>query len=41
MRLSNINFRREAWWLILLATLVPLAGLAIVLLRHAFGRVAS
>jgi hypothetical protein len=27
MKLSNINFRREAWWLVLLGTLVPLAGL--------------
>ena len=27
MRFSDINFRREAWWLLLLATLVPLAGL--------------
>jgi hypothetical protein len=35
MKLSNINFRREAWWLILLATLVPLAGLAALLLWRA------
>jgi hypothetical protein len=31
VKLSNINFRREAWWLILLGTLVPLAGLTAVL----------
>ena len=35
MKLSNINFRREAWWLIVLATLVPLAGLAVLLLMRA------
>lgn len=27
MKLSNIDFKREAWWLLLLATLVPLVGL--------------
>jgi hypothetical protein len=27
MRWSDVNFRREAWWLLLLAALVPLAGL--------------
>jgi hypothetical protein len=31
MKLSNVNFRREAWWLLLFATLVPLAGLAALL----------
>jgi hypothetical protein len=35
MKFSNVNFRREAWWLLLLATLVPLAGLALVLLWRA------
>ena len=35
MKFSQVNFRREAWWLILLATLVPLAGLAIALLWRA------
>jgi hypothetical protein len=24
MRLSDVNFRREAWWLLLLAAVVPL-----------------
>jgi hypothetical protein len=27
MRLSDVNFRREAWWLILAATLVPVLGM--------------
>jgi hypothetical protein len=35
MKLSNVNFRREAWWLILLATIVPLAGLAALVLWRA------
>jgi|tagenome__1003787_1003787.scaffolds.fasta_scaffold9164126_1 hypothetical protein len=35
MKLSNINFHREAWWLIVLATLVPLAGLAALLFFRA------
>jgi hypothetical protein len=37
MKLSNVNFRREAWWLLLLATLVPLAGLAALLLWRTGG----
>ena len=28
MRWSDVNFRREAWWMLLLAALVPLAALA-------------
>ena len=35
MKLSNVNFHREAWWLIVAATLVPLAGLAAFLLFRA------
>jgi hypothetical protein len=27
MRWSDVNFRREAWWLLLVGALVPLAGL--------------
>jgi hypothetical protein len=38
MRLSDVNFKREGLWLLIIATLVPLAGLLLVLawpyLRH-------
>jgi hypothetical protein len=27
MRVSDVNFRREAWWMLLLAALVPLIAL--------------
>jgi hypothetical protein len=32
MRMSDVNFRREAWWLLLLAAVVPLGLLAASLL---------
>jgi hypothetical protein len=28
MRLSDVNFRREAWWLLLLAAIIPIAAVA-------------
>jgi hypothetical protein len=31
MKLSNVDFKREGMWLLVIATLVPLAGLLLVL----------
>jgi hypothetical protein len=41
MRLSEINFRREAWWLILVATVVPLGALTAAMLWYLFNRTTS
>lgn len=29
MRFSDVNFRREAWWLLLLAVIIPIAAIAV------------
>jgi hypothetical protein len=41
MRLSHINFRRDAWWLVLMAAVVPLGVLTFAMMWYLFNHIAS